>query len=490
MYQGIRPLVTTGVALVGASVIAVSPLTVPPSATTIRAPLPAAQPVVEMSDVQLAGLVQELTNFVNAVVNVPGSTVENYETALETLQGYLDNAGTPRQVIGALGLGFGRLYDAPIDAVLDPLVVNVPQNEGDWDFVDAALLTIRDLADDPLSIATIPATFLFAYGLGYSPAQAATITAATYLLKPLSLSRPLLIALANSLPSPFGGDVNSLDPADQGWIYRYFMQTTVAVQTFIQELVGQPEQMVAKQGGTGLAKEVVPVDTWPPNADTVVRTVRDVGAELREVPGEILGEVAENVRVVSQYLKQGRPLDAVRYLAAHSLDLPMRWAEIPLELSSTILPPRVDRIVGHVVGRTVGVAHDIAGEIEPDPLTTPGIQHKQITPSGINAPQGNPGNFVKLSLPNTQKVDDITNVVLNNGTDPVTGNQVTKTDSNRPKVGSNVRAAVKEVRKEIRSTIKEVRQGVRDVVKAVTGLGKKKEVKAESKESPPPKAGE
>ena len=94
---------------------------------------------------------------------------------------------------------------------------------------------------------------------------------------------------------------------------------------------------------------------------------------------------------------------------------------------------------------------------------------------------------MNLSLPKNKKVDEITNVGLNERRwIRTTAIRVTKQDNNRPKVGSNVGAVVKEVRKEIRETVKDVRQGVRDVVKAVTGLGKKKEVKTETNETPKP----
>jgi hypothetical protein len=58
MYQGIHLYVTTGIALVGASAIAVTPIAVSPPDVQFAA-RPVAERVVAMSDVQLASLAED-----------------------------------------------------------------------------------------------------------------------------------------------------------------------------------------------------------------------------------------------------------------------------------------------------------------------------------------------------------------------------------------------------------------------------------------------
>ena len=108
----------------------------------------------------------------------------------------------------------------------------------------------------------------------------------------------------------------------------------------------------------------------------------------------------------------------------------------------------------------------------------PGIvAQKAVEPTDVNELPGGSGNVVDLTLPDpNKKVEDGGNLIVSQGSDLSNGGTVTKSENNRPKAGSNVRAVVKEVRKEMRETVKDFRQGVRDVVKTVTGLGKKKEV--------------
>ena len=59
--------------------------------------------------------------------------------------------------------------------------------------------------------------------------------------------------------------------------------------------------------------------------------------------------------------------------------------------------------------------------------------------------------MVDLTLPDpNKKVEDGGNLIMSQGSDLSNGGAVTKSENNRPKVGSNVRAVVKEVSKEIR----------------------------------------
>ncbi len=438
MYQGIRPLVTSGIALVGAGVIAVSPVTVPPPEVQVPS-LPATQHVVEMSNLQLAGLAEDLARFVDAVVNVPGSAIQNYDSALEMLRLNLDNASSTRQVLGALGLGLGQLYSAPIRALLDPLVVNVPPQDAanQWDLIDAALLTIRDLADDPLNLPLIPADLLFIWGFGYSPAQAATLIATGYLVKPLVLAYPFVAALANMLPAPFGGDIFAADADTQGLIFSSYWRLYAGAQSIIGDLVGPPEQQQMIQ-----AKETI----------TAVKVADD--------PGNL---ALDDVRRVGAYLEQGRPLDAVRLLASHALMLPTELVSIPVSLGAAFLPPPVGGVL------------DPSAPAEERGLAANGYIRSVDVVSSRAARIG----------PQTN-VDDINNAgAKKDADDPATGNQVVKGDNDPPRAGANARAVVKEVRNGIRQTIKDVRQGVRDVVKSVTGLGKKKEAKTEANNETP-----
>lgn len=134
----------------------------------------------------------------------------------------------------------------------------------------------------------------------------------------------------------------------------------------------------------------------------------------------------------------------------------------------------MNRIVAYTVEGAAEVARDIAAKVEPDPPAP--LDERKASTSFKQ-----PGNLLNLSLTNPKpNIDEFTNVGVNNGQkNPVIDNPSTL-HNDRPKVGSNARAVVKEVRQ----TVKDVRQGVRDVAKAVTGLGKKKD-EAE-KENPAP----
>lgn len=484
MSQGIRPLVTTGVALVGASVIAVSPLTAPPPEVQAL-PLPAAQRVVDMSDVQLTGLAEDLTRFVTAVVNAPGTAVSGVGQALDGLPDDLENAASTREAIGLIATAIGNVYASPIRAFLNPLIVNASPNEpADQDFIDATLLAIRDLVDEPLFIPTIPLNFLTLWGdLGFTPLQAAGLIVAGYGLKPLVLAGPFVAALANALPAPWGGDLASNDPADWGRVYNTFDEFAQAVQNLVLGIV-LPDQMI--QAKQDMSVQKVAEDPWPPNAETTRRVLASTARSLLTRP-EALGNLAiEDVRRIGAYLEEGRPLDAVRLLASHALSLPMDLARIPVNLGATFLPPPVGGVFdppapakerGLLVNgylRTAETVNSIANHIGPQvPL-----QHSQIESSGPAVSPQNSGNVLDLKLPRLKNRDE-GNLIVSQGVDK-DDTTVKKTDDTR-RPGGNVRAVVKEVRKDIRETVKDVRQGVRDVVRAVTGLDKKKEVKAAPK---------
>ncbi|WNG95109.1 hypothetical protein [Mycobacterium sp. ITM-2016-00318] len=481
MFQGIRPLVTTGVALVGASVIAVSPVTVPPPEIQ-AASLPAAQRVVEMSDVQLTGLVEDLERFLDAAINAPRNAVWGVGQALDGLPEALGDAASTREAVGVLAEAIGTVYASPIRAFLDPLIVNAsPYDPAQQDFIDATLLVIRDLADDPLFLPTIPVSFLNYWGnLGLTPLQSAGLIAAGYLLKPFSLAGPFVAALANSLPAPFGGDLTSSDPADWGLISNAFDEVLQGAQNLIVGIL-IPDLMAGNMAA-GVAAAAAPEDTWPPNAETAQQVLRNTGRTILRLP-ELLGNLAvDDVRRVGAYLERGRPLDAVRLLASHVLAVPTELASIPVNLGSTFLPPPAGDLLADGYSKAYAAVSSIAGRIGPQPSTT--LTQKQVTASGNVASEGSTGNVVQLSLPRGN-FDEVTNIGVTKSADPNNGNPVTKLD-NRPKVGGNVRAVVNDVRTEVRQTIKDVRQGVRDVVKAVTGVGKKKDVKAESNEPSKP----
>jgi hypothetical protein len=224
---------------------------------------------------------------------------------------------------------------------------------------------------------------------------------------------------------------------------------------------------------------------------------------MERVP-EFLGTyAAEGTKAVVRYLAAGRPLDAIRLVAASAIAIPLELSGPAVSLGAKLLPPPVGGLPGP--GKDGGVLYRgfdeafqfgsrVLNRIAPDPLPTQIVEKKQIGSAGPVVLQQNSGNVVNLNLPGLnvkQKIEDSGNLIGSQKVDSTGGTTVTKTDNNRPKVGSNVRAVVKEVRQTVRQAVKDVRQGVRDVVKAVTGLGKKEEVKSESNESPPPpKAGE
>ena len=84
-------------------------------------------------------------------------------------------------------------------------------------------------------------------------------------------------------------------------------------------------------------------------------------------------------------------------------------------------------------------------------------------------------------------MEDGGNLIGSRKFDRLDGTAVTETDNDRPKLGSNARAAVTEVRQAVQETVKDVRQGVRDAVKdtvnAVTGLGNRRTKKRSRRSS-------
>lgn len=265
MVQRIRPYVT-GVALVGASAIAVAPIAAPPP-DVYSAVQPAAQRVVTTTDVQLTSLGEDLVRSLDALVRSPEATFQAIGGAIERLQQDFDDAASAREVIGALGRAVNDICGAPINALRRPLTVNVPGDPSEWDVVDATLQTIDSLIGIPLGVPTIPADLVFWYGEGFSPIQAATLVGGSYLLSPLTLALPFVVAAANALPSPLGGDVNSVDPAEQGVIYGNFVRVYQSAVGLVGELIGEPNQMLAKHGVSATAVQATflppPIDGIP-----------------------------------------------------------------------------------------------------------------------------------------------------------------------------------------------------------------------------------
>jgi hypothetical protein len=487
MYQGIRPYVTTGVALVGASVIAVSPISVSPPEVQAPPPLSAANRVVMMSDVQLASLADDIERFAKTVRVAPTLSGNGADQLLNVVGTKLNDATSARDVINAISFALTAAPGTVLGPYIMPIVANVPgmhvpgvgNTPGDitdYDFGDAAALTLADLLNEPIGLLTLgPAIVYLATDGSYSPSDIAGLLADAYLVnKPFTLAEPWVAALANALPESLGGGIDLSDPDSSGAIIRTFLAVRLASSEFVSDLFHPDQQMIQSKQEVGIEK--VSENTWPPTAHRAFDTLQDVGEELREVPKEIVDEVAESVRAVRQYLHQGRPVDAIRYLVAHSIDLPARWAEIPLALNATFLPPRLADAANDTIEGAYQIGRNIADDIAPDPLKKV-VEYKQFAPSGITAPQGNPGNYVPLSLPDPKKKvgnESGGNLIVSNGTVGKDGTPASQLDNMKPKPGSHARAVVKEVRKEIRQTIKDVRQGVRDVVKAVTGIGKKK----------------
>jgi hypothetical protein len=115
MYQGIRPYVTSGIALVGASVVAVSPMTVPPPEVHVN-PIATTQRVVA-AEVQLTSLTS-LADYTfadaalltgNAVfINLPLLAVVLPTTVVI---GFVSGVGVPELA----GLVVGRFVTIPLD---------------------------------------------------------------------------------------------------------------------------------------------------------------------------------------------------------------------------------------------------------------------------------------------------------------------------------------------------------------------------------------
>ncbi len=418
MSQGIRPYVTTGIALVGASAIAVAPITAPPPEVNAT-PIATTQRVVT-AEVQLASLA----------------------------------------------------------------------SLADYTFADAALLTGNAVfVNLPLLAVVLPTTVVIAFASGVGVPELAFLVVNRFVTIPLDLARPWAAALANSLPEPLGGvPVEDSSAPGQGIIFDSFHAVNDAVRGLLVDIFA-PNGALAQRS----VANAEPEQSWPPDAERVGEVLQLLAEAVPDVPRLVIGDAEE----VFAYLAAGRPVDAARSLVSNAIDTSVRAAAIPTILGATFLPqpigggwgntPESERgLLVNGYNQAFDIAKVLTDEIKPDPL--PGIvAQKAIEPTVVNELPKDSGNVVDLTLPDpNKKVEDGGNLIMSQGSDLSNGGTVTKSENNRPKVGSNVRAVVKEVRKEMRETVKDFRQGVRDVVKAVTGLGKKEAKQETNNENPTP----
>ena len=197
MYQGIRPYVPP-VSTGGSRVIAVPPVTVPPP-DVHAAPLPVAQRVVTLPEVQLASLSEDLTG------------------------------------------------------VVGQLVSPVPGDLDEYDFLDAAVVTGQNLAFQTFRLVALSPLVVVLLAAGAPPDDLALVVVNSYLRLPLDLTKPWVAALANILPAPLGcvPDEDSSVPG-QGILMDTWHSADDALTGLVTGIF-QPNQQLA--GRQALAKD-------------------------------------------------------------------------------------------------------------------------------------------------------------------------------------------------------------------------------------------
>jgi hypothetical protein len=308
-------------------------------------------------------------------IEAPGEVIQAVVNDLQRLPLLLypfANPSAVQRISYAAFLINNELILLPISPFLDGLTEQrfAKTDYHDINLLDAALVATNFTLAGALEAATAPLTLVQWVAQGESPVDVLRTIAAGVLRKPILIAGDAANALANTLPSPLGGDIFSPDPAKQGLVYRALVPVASAYQKFI-DLV-EPDHLLGTLVADRISPDPLPTSGCRKEADPVVR-FRCAASEL--------GQCDE---------------------------------------------PEIARIT-----------------VE-------------------------------------QKIEDGGNLIGSQKVDSTSGASVTKTVVNHPKVGSNVRAVVKEVRQTVRQTVRDVSRGVHDVVKAVTGLGKKKEAKQEA----------
>jgi hypothetical protein len=152
----------------------------------------------------------------------------------------LIQASPPQEAIGYVAGAFNYTYFSVVSALLAPLTVNVPADLAQWDFLDAAGLTISDIVGDALDLFTLPTQFVAAVALGEPPLETAWSLAANTILSVTGWVLPTAVALTNVLPAPLGGIPDpTLPPEDQGLIFNTIYRALVGLTELL-----QPPQML------------------------------------------------------------------------------------------------------------------------------------------------------------------------------------------------------------------------------------------------------
>jgi hypothetical protein len=482
MYQGIRPYVTTGVALVGASVIAVAPVTVPAPELRAAQVAAAAERTVTMAEVQLSSVAEDLSRLVGSVVEAPGEAVGNVVDTIALARAQLELATSPQDVVAVLAIYLNQAYGSAISPFLDPLTVNVPGGSvfnpaewPEWDFIDAVAATTSLVIEDALGLVTLPTSFVGLVAQGQSPLDAVRSIAANLLLDPALWALPAVIALTNAT----GGVPNPGLPAeDQGPIFSAFLSALEDYNEFILTNIAPDMTFAAQEAGVMAA----PADPWPPNAETVGETLETVGNYLAVLPGALVDLAVRDAETFVALVAQGRPVDAFRWVAASAIGLPVGLAELPAFVGATFLPPPIggipdpsappeDRgLITNGFLRTLDITQSIQDRIRPEPPEAL-VEQRQAFTQIEQAP--NPPADVVDPTPPTDPGEDQKTVKVNGATDLSGGNLWVPGKNNNAATGGSNNRPLGAVSETVRNTVNGVRDAVKNTVKKVTGLGDK-----------------
>ncbi len=339
-----------------------------------------------------------------------------------------------------------------------------------------------------INLATLAPFIIYQFAVADTPQQAAALLAIGYLLgQPLDLTLPWVAALANALPPELGGGIDPNNPEQSGAIFASFVRGFTAYSEFLQDIFApaleqQQAQMVAKEVGVN----AVPAeDTWPPSAELIGQLFEGYGNEIES----LANSVGAHLNNVTGYLGAGRPVDAVRYMAALAILAPLEVAKFPVAAGAVFAPPPFGGLTNqeHPTGglittayfRTAEVAEQFVAKIAPDPLESVG-KRQAIESSDPGVPIKDPNNVVNLTVSDpTQKVQD--DNVKANGATILPGGNLFQPGKYRATTGSENRP-LRALGETVRSTVHEVRDAVKDTVNAVTNLGKKKSDDSDSKQ--------
>jgi hypothetical protein len=225
MYSALRPYVTTGVALVGASVIVAAPITAPP-------PVPVAAPTaVHDAQVRLTALgtpdldqaAQQLQLLFTSAPAALGQILDQLgdiaDGSVPLEQAFDDTLGHLRGGITETATAAAFLLIAVTGAEFSDI--------NDLGFGDALVFVAATAVQQFLKLPAPPIEFVQGVRAGFSPVDMAGLITFNELVAPPFAAIELLgIGLNNDLPAPIGGDPDVQDGNDEGFVLPIVRQIT------------------------------------------------------------------------------------------------------------------------------------------------------------------------------------------------------------------------------------------------------------------------